>query len=378
MVRGRLGIGRTAKLAVHGSVNWPDRTFLTNSIGQFHASSRLGKAMRAMVLTNPGPLDRDRLELRDLPVPEPANDQVLVKVVANAVCRTDLHVVEGELPQQRPALVPGHQIVGRIEALGPSVKELERGDRVGIPWLGSTCGQCIFCLSGRENLCEKPVFTGYHVDGGYAEYALARAAFTFRIPDPYSDVEASPLLCAGLIGYRSLRRAEVRGLSGPGRLGLFGFGSSAHIVIQVARELGHEVYVYTRGTKGQALAVELGAAWAGGGEQLPPVELDSVIIFAPAGELVPHALRSIRKGGVVVCAGIHMSPIPQFAYELLWGERELRSVANLTRRDGHEFLALVREGTVRPEVEVFPLEQANAALRGLKSGELRGTAVLVP
>src|SRR5919108_1985352 len=334
--------------------------------------------MRAMVLSAPGPLDRDRLELRDVPVREPSADQVLVKVSANAVCRTDLHVVEGDLPPQRATVVPGHQIVGRIEALGADVRDMVEGQRVGIPWLGSTCGRCVFCLSGNENICERPVFTGYHVDGGYAEYAVARSGFCFRIPDTYDDVQATPLLCAGLIGFRSLRRAEVRGLDGPGRLGLFGFGSSAQIVIQVARRLGHEVYVYTRGKKGQELALELGAAWAGGGEELPPVALDSVIIFAPVGELVPIALRSVRKGGVVVCAGIHMTPIPQFEYELLWEERELKSVANLTRHDGHDFLELVAKEIVHAEVEVFELEQANEALRRLRSGELRGTAVLVP
>ena len=243
-------------------------------------------------------------------------------------------------PSRSPRSIPGHQIVGEVDALGAEVTEFNEGDRIGIPWLGGACGRCTYCRSRRENLCDSPVFTGYQVDGGYAEYAVARAAFAFPIPVGYDDVHAAPLLCAGLIGYRALMRAEVEGLDGPARLGLFGFGSSAQIVIQVARHLGHEIHVYTRGKAGQERALELGAAWAGGGEDRPPAEFDSAIIFAPAGELVPKALSSVRKGGVVVCAGIHMSPIPQFDYELLWGERTLRSVANLTRRDGQELLAI--------------------------------------
>jgi alcohol dehydrogenase, propanol-preferring len=331
-----------------------------------------------MVLTEPGPLGEGRLELRDLPVPEPETGQVLVSVSANAVCRTDLHVIEGELPDPKPALVPGHQVVGRIGALGEAVSGHREGDRIGIPWLGGVDGTCAYCRSGNENLCDNPVFTGYSVDGGYAEYVVANADFVFPIPAGHEDIQAAPLLCAGLIGYRSFRLAQVHGLDGPGRLGLFGFGSSAHIVIQIARHLGHEAYVYTRGEAHRQMARELGAAWVGGGEDLPPVALDSVIIFAPSGGLVPHALRSVRKGGVVVCAGIHMSPIPQIEYELLWGERTLRSVANLTRRDGREFLELASKASVRTEVQVFPLERANDALLLVKSGELRGTAVLVP
>jgi alcohol dehydrogenase, propanol-preferring len=334
--------------------------------------------MRAMVLIEPGPISSPRLELRELPMPEPATREVRVRVLANAICRTDLHVVEGELPNPKPALVPGHQIVGEVESVGPEVTGTRVGDRIGIPWLGAACGRCVYCLSGNENLCDDPLFTGYQVDGGYAEYAVARAEFTFPIPQAYDDVQAAPLLCAGLIGYRALMLAEVKGLSGPGRLGLFGFGSSAQIVIQVARHLGHEVYVYTRGNAGRSHALELGARWAGAGDERPPVELDSVIIFAPAGELVPLALGSVRKGGVVVCAGIHMSPVPQFEYELLWGERTLRSVANLTRRDGQEFLEIAARWHIQTEVQVFELEQANEALRLHKSGELEGTAVLVP
>jgi alcohol dehydrogenase, propanol-preferring len=334
--------------------------------------------MRAMVLTEPGPVSKPRLELRELPVPEPAAGEVRVKVLANAVCRTDLHIVEGELPQVKPALVPGHQIVGEVDAVGPDVTGVIAGDRIGIPWLGATCGRCVYCTSGNENLCDSPLFTGYHRDGGYAEYAIARAAFTFPIPPVYEDVHAAPLLCAGLIGYRSLMLADVVGLSGAGRLGIFGFGSSAQIVLQVARHLGQEVYVYTRGELGQARALELGARWAGGGDKRPPAELDSVIIFAPAGELVPLALGSVRKGGVVVCAGIHMSPIPEFEYELLWGERVLRSVANLTRRDGQEFLEIAARWHIRTEVQLFDLARANEALRLHKAGEVSGTAVLVP
>jgi alcohol dehydrogenase, propanol-preferring len=330
-----------------------------------------------MVLDSGGSPE-SRLELRELPVPVPGPDQVLLRVGATAVCRTDLHVVDGDLPAPKPALVPGHQIVGVVEAVGDEVRGIEPGERRGVPWLGSTCGRCPYCRSGRENLCDEARFTGYQLDGGYAECAVARADFTLPIPDAYQDAEAAPLLCAGLIGYRALRLASVEGLDGPARLGLFGFGSSAHIVIQVARHLGYEAHVYTRGEAGRALALELGAAWAGGGAERPPVELDSAIIFAPVGELVPLALSCVRKGGTVVCAGIHMTPIPEFDYELLWGERVVRSVANLTRRDGIEFLELAPEVPVRTEVQVFSLEEANEALALHKSGELRGSAVLVP
>jgi propanol-preferring alcohol dehydrogenase len=334
--------------------------------------------MRAMVLHQPGPIDRAPLQLEERPAPELRGGEVLVKVTATAVCRTDLHVVEGELSAPKPALIPGHQIVGRVEALGDGVSGFSVGDRVGIPWLGGVCGHCPFCHSGKENLCDRPDFTGYTLDGGFAEYAAARAAFTFPIPPSYEDSQAAPLLCAGLIGYRSLRLADVEPLSGSGRLGLFGFGSSAQIVIQVARHQGIEVYVYTRGEAGRQKALRLGAVWAGGGEDLPPVEVDSVIVFAPVGALVPLALKSIRKGGVVVCAGIHMSAIPEFDYELLWGERMLRSVANLTRADGQEFLELASHLAVQTEVHEFPIEEANEALRLHKAGELTGTAVLVP
>jgi len=334
--------------------------------------------MRAMVLSSPGPVEDGRLELRDIPVPEPGPGDVLLRVHANAVCRTDLHIVEGELTEPKLPLVPGHQIVGTVEAAGADVDSIAIGDRVGVPWLGGVDGTCPYCRSGRENLCDHPTFTGYQRDGGYAELTAANADFVFPIPENYPDLQAAPLLCAGLIGYRSLRLAEVEGLGRPGRLGLYGFGTSAHIVIQVARHAGHEVYAYTRGETGRQFALDLGAVWAGSGDDVPPAELDSVIIFAPVGWLVPLALRALRKGGVLACAGIHMSPIPEFDYDLLWGERGIRSVANLTRADGHEFLALAPEVPVRTEIERFALEDANEALLRMKSGDLRGAAVLVP
>jgi alcohol dehydrogenase, propanol-preferring len=334
--------------------------------------------MRAVVLTRPAPIAEADLELRDVEDPSPAAGEVRLKVLANAVCRTDLHVIEGELPDPKLPLIPGHQIVGRVEALGEGVTGVGLGDRVGVPWLGGTDGTCRYCRTGRENLCDDPTFTGYQRDGGYAEYATARADFLLRIPDGYADIHAAPLLCAGLIGFRSLRLADVEGLERPGRLGLYGFGSSAHIIIQAALHLGHEVYVYTRGESGRRLALDLGATWAGGGDDVPPVELDSVIVFAPAGPLVPLALRTVRKGGLVVCAGIHMSPIPSFDYDILWGERVLRSVANLTRADGHDFLALAPQVPIQTEVEVYPLDAAREALVRMKEGEVIGTAVLVP
>jgi alcohol dehydrogenase, propanol-preferring len=334
--------------------------------------------MKAMVLSAPAPVETRPLELRDVPVPEPRPGEVLVRVVANAVCRTDLHVVEGELPDPKLPLVPGHQIVGVVEGVGEGVEGFAPGDRVGVPWLGGTDGTCPYCRAGWENLCDAPTFTGYQRDGGYAEYAVARADFTLRLPDGHQDVQAAPLLCAGLIGYRALRLAYAEPLEGAERLGLYGFGSSAHLVIQVARHLGEEVYVCTRGEAGRSFALELGAQWAGAPDDVPPVPLDSAIIFAPVGSLVPTALRAVRKGGVVVCAGIHMSPIPELPYDLLWGERVVRSVANLTRADGREFLEVAARMSVRTQVEEFPLEDANEALARLKSGELRGTAVLIP
>jgi propanol-preferring alcohol dehydrogenase len=325
--------------------------------------------MRAMVL------EAARTPLRDLdrPRPEPNADQVLLRVHACGVCRTDLHVVDGELTEPKLPLVPGHEIVGSVVARGDRAQRFEVGDRVGVPWLGFTCGVCHFCRGGRENLCERARFTGYQIDGGYAEYAAADQRFCFPIPQGYSDAEAAPLLCAGLIGYRSLVMA------GDGRrLGLYGFGAAAHIIIQVARHQGREVYAFTRpgDEEGQRFARELGAGWAGGSDSLPPVPLDAAILFAPVGALVPAALRAVVKGGTVVCAGIHMSDIPSFPYDLLWGERVVRSVANLTRRDGEEFLALAPKVPVRTEIQTYPLDQANSALARLRAGEVRGAAVL--
>jgi propanol-preferring alcohol dehydrogenase len=331
-----------------------------------------------MVLEATAPVESRPLELREVPVPEPGPGEVLVKVHACGVCRTDLHVVEGELPDPALPLVPGHQVVGMVERLGDGVSAPAVGDRVGIPWLGGTDGDCPYCRNGDENLCEHPTFTGYNRNGGYAEYATARADFVLPVPEGDPDLQAAPLLCAGAIGYRALRLTRIEELDGPPRLGLYGFGASAHIVIQVARHLGHDVYVFTRGVEARAFALELGARWAGSGEDMPPVPLDAAIIFAPAGPLVPAALRAVRPGGTVVCAGIHMSPIPEFPYDLLWGERVLRSVANLTRNDGRELLELVPRMHIQTTVEEFPLEEANEALRRLKSGELRGAAVLVP
>jgi alcohol dehydrogenase, propanol-preferring len=316
--------------------------------------------VRALVLTAPG----RPLEERDLAVPEPGPGEVLVRVASCGVCRTDLHIVDGELPDPKLPLVLGHQVVGRIEG---------SGKRVGIPWLGWACGECRFCRSGRENLCELARFTGYHRDGGYAEDAVADERFCLAVPEPYGDVEAAPLLCAGLIGYRALRHA-----GDAERLGLYGFGASAHIVAQVARHEGRGVFAFTRpgDLAGQEHARSLGAEWAGDSDSAPPEEIDAAIIFAPVGALVPVALRAVVRGGTVVCAGIHMSDIPAFPYELLWGERSVRSVANLTRRDGEEFLALAPQIQVRTDVEEFPLEQANEALEQLRSGRLRGAAVL--
>jgi propanol-preferring alcohol dehydrogenase len=313
-----------------------------------------------MVLERP----RDPLRAAEIPVPEPAAGEVLVRVHACGVCRTDLHVADGELSDPKLPLVLGHQIVGTID---------DTGERVGVPWLGWTCGECRFCRSSRENLCDRALFTGYQRDGGYAEYAVADRRYCFAIPDGYPDLQAAPLLCAGLIGWRSL------GAAGDGeRLGLYGFGASAHIVAQVARWQGRRVFAFTRAgdDEGQRFARSLGADWAGDALGPAPEELDAAIIFAPAGELVPAALAAVAKGGTVVCAGIYMSDIPTFPYELLWGERVLRSVANLTRRDGEEFLALAPRVPVQTEVEAFPLEAANEALDRLRAGRVHGAGVL--
>jgi alcohol dehydrogenase, propanol-preferring len=323
-----------------------------------------------MVLDSPG----RPLRYAEVPEPEPGPEQVLLRVHACAVCRTDLHVVDGELPDPRLPLIPGHQIVGAVEEVGELVDRFAVGDRVGVPWLGYTDGVCRYCLSGRENLCDNARFTGYQVDGGYAAYTAADHRFCFPIPEGYPDLQAAPLLCAGLIGYRSLRAA-----GDAERLGLYGFGDSAHIIVQVAVHQGREVFAFTRDgdEERQTFARELGAAWAGASSELPPEELDAAIIFAPVGALVPVALRAVAKGGAVVCAGIHMSDIPSFAYEILWGERSIRSVANLTRRDGEEFLALAPEVPVRTTVTSFSLEDANEGLSAMREGKLRGAAVLV-
>jgi propanol-preferring alcohol dehydrogenase len=327
--------------------------------------------MRAMILTAP----RSPLTAAELPLAEPGPGEIRVRVAACGVCRTDLHVADGELPDPKLPLVLGHEIVGRVDAVGPGVDRFAPGVRVGIPWLGWTCGVCKHCRAGRENLCARARFTGYHRDGGYAETAIADARYAFSIPDQYGDAEAAPLLCAGLIGYRSW--APVRGAA---RLGIYGFGAAAHIVAQLARHAGQRVFAFTRAgdTDAQAFARALGAEWTGASGELPPVPLDAAILFAPVGSLVPAALRAVDPGGTVVCAGIHMSDIPSFPYALLWGERTVRSVANLTRRDGDEFLALAPTVPVRTEVETYPLARANDALAALRSGRVRGAAVLVP
>jgi propanol-preferring alcohol dehydrogenase len=327
--------------------------------------------MHAMILDAP----RTPLHDADLPRPEPGPEQVLIQVHACGVCRTDLHVVDGELTQPKLPLVPGHEIVGTVVAKGQRVERFAAGDRVGVPWLGYTCGTCRFCRAGRENLCDFARFTGYQIDGGYADYTLADQRYSFPLPAGYSDAEAAPLLCAGLIGYRSLVMAgDAR------RLGIYGFGAAAHIIAQVARHQGREVYAFTSpgDVEAQQFARSLGAVWAGGSDRAPPEELDAAILFAPVGSLVPAALRAVGKGGTVVCAGIHMSNIPSFPYDILWGERTVRSVANLTRRDGEEFLELAPRVPVRTEVQTFPLAQANEALARLRGGRVRGAAVLLP
>jgi propanol-preferring alcohol dehydrogenase len=326
--------------------------------------------MRAMVLRRPG----GPLELEECPVPEPGPGQVLLKVRACAVCRTDLHIVDGDLPGIRHPIIPGHEIVGEIVACGAGVS-LAPGARLGVPWLGWTCGHCEYCTSGSENLCDSARFTGYQIDGGYADYVVADHRYCLPLPDGLDDVHAAPLLCAGLIGYRAYLMT-----GNSGRLGLYGFGAAAHVIAQVARHQGREVYAFVREGDEHAarFARELGCAWAGSSGERPPAPLDAAIIFAPVGALVPTALGAVRKGGVVVCAGIHMSDIPSFPYSLLWGERMVCSVANLTRQDGEEFLALAPQVPVVTYVETFPLEQANAALDRLRSGKVAGAAVLVP
>ena len=327
--------------------------------------------MQAMVLHRPG----EPLVLEDRLDPQPAAGEVCVRVAACGVCRTDLHVVDGELPHPKLPIVPGHEIVGRIDVVGANVKALSPGMRVGIPWLGRTCGQCRYCREGRENLCDRPLFTGYTRDGGYATHVIADAGFVFPLPERGDDVATAPLLCAGLIGWRSLRMA------GDGkRIGLYGFGAAAHIIAQVARRQGRDVYAFTRAgdASGQEFARKLGACWAGASDALPPEPLDCAIIYAPVGALVPAALKAVRKGGRVVCAGIHMSDIPSFPYSLLWEEREVISVANLTRGDGLEFFGMVPKVGIVTETVAYPLARANEALSDLRSGRLQGAAVLVP
>jgi propanol-preferring alcohol dehydrogenase len=327
--------------------------------------------MRAMVLDGP----RQPLRLRELPLPIPGPGQVRVRVRACGVCRTDLHLVDGELPDPGRPVVPGHEAVGVVEELGTGVQHLALGQRVGLPWLGWTCGVCAFCRAGRENLCDRARFTGYTLDGGYAEAVVADARYCFPLPPGPSDAESAPLLCAGFIGYRAWH--VVRGAR---RLGLYGFGAAAHLAVQVARHAGQEVFAFTRpgDAAGQAFARVMGAVWAGDSTVAPPEPLDAAILFAPVGALVPQALSAVVKGGTVVCAGIHMSDIPAFPYALLWGERTVCSVANLTRLDGEEVLALAPRVPLRTEVETFRLEEADEALTRLRSGRIRGAAVLVP
>jgi len=327
--------------------------------------------MKAMILRQAG----QALEPIDLPDPQPGAGELRVRVTACGVCRTDLHVVDGELPNPKLPIIPGHEIVGRIDALGSGVEHLAIDMRVGIPWLGQTCGECRYCRGGEENLCERPQFTGYTRDGGYATHVVANSRFTFRLPDQGDDVATAPLLCAGLIGWRSLRMA------GEGRrIGLYGFGAAAHIVAQVARWQGRDVYAFTRAADdaGQSFARKLGACWAGSSAETPPEPLDCAIIYAPVGALVPAALKAVRKGGRVVCAGIHMSDIPSFPYRLLWEERHLLSVANLTRLDGREFFEMVPKAGIVTQTTAYPLARANEALGDLRHGRLTGAAVLVP
>lgn len=331
--------------------------------------------MRAMVLTQPTQI----LDFQSLAIPQPGADQVQVRVLACGVCRTDLHVVDGELRQPKLPLIPGHQIVGEVTALGSDTTRWKIGQMIGIPWLSGSCGQCRFCGHAQENLCDAATYTGYQVDGGFAEYAVARADYCFPIPAGFSPEQAAPLLCAGLIGYRAYRMAFKNSDDGM-VLGLYGFGAAAHILIQVARHDGRRVFAFTRegDTAAQQFAIELGADWAGDSSQAPPELLDAAIIFAPAGELVPAALRVLHKGGRVVCAGIHMSDIPQFSYDLLWGERSICSVANLTREDGELFLPLAAKIPIHTKITRYALEDANQALNDLRDGQLTGAAVIVP
>jgi propanol-preferring alcohol dehydrogenase len=329
------------------------------------------KKMRAMVLEAP----RQPLRVMEVPVPKPNPKQVLIQIHACGVCRTDLHIVDGELTEPKLPLIPGHQIVGTVVQTGDHVEQFSVGDRIGVPWLGYTDGTCRYCLRGQENLCDHPLFTGYTIDGGYAEYTVADQRYCFPLPESYTDTEVAPLLCAGLIGYRTYRLAGEH----VERLGIYGFGGAAHIIAQVAAHQGKRIYAFTRpgDTQGQEFARRLGAVWAGDSTELPPEELDAALIFAPVGPLMVEALKATAKGGVVVSGGIHMSDIPSFPYSLLWEERIIRSVANLTRRDGEEFLEIAPQVPVKTEVQTFPMEQANEALDHLRGGQIQGAAVLV-
>lgn len=334
---------------------------------------RTGQRMRAMTLQAPG----CRLVLTDLPIPVPQGFDVLIKISACGVCRTDLHILDGDLPLRHPGLVPGHEAVGHIVAVGEACRARRVGERVGIPWLGGSCGVCGYCLHRQENLCDTPVFTGYDRNGGFAEFAVADERYCFLIPDRYDDVHAAPLLCAGLIGFRAYRMGNAEQAQ---HIGLYGFGAAAHIVCQIAVTQGKHVHAFVRpgDDRSAHFAREMGACWAGSSDEAPPQQLDSALIFAPVGDLVPSALRSVRKGGVVVCAGIHMSKIPAFDYALLWGERSIRSVANLTREDGELFFSHIAQYPVTTNIQTFPLSQANAAVAALRAGTIDGAAVLVP
>jgi propanol-preferring alcohol dehydrogenase len=329
--------------------------------------------MFGMVLEKPDNIEKEPLKLKELEIPEPSSDEVLIKVSACGICHTDLHVIEGELPPRKLPLIPGHQIVGRVERVGKNVKKFKEGDRVGVGWLYSSCGKCKYCQKGMENLCDFPEFTGYTKDGGYADYAISKEEFTYLIPEEFSDLHATPLLCAGIIGYRSFKLSNVK--EGE-NLGLYGFGASAHIVIQIAKFYGCKVFVFSRSEEHRKLAEELGADWVGTSADKPPEELDSAIIFAPVGELYVSALKVLRKGGTVASAGIHMSPIPSFPYDLLYNERIMRSVANSTREDALELLSLASKIPIKTKIEVFPLKDANHALKLLKKGGIKGAGVL--
>jgi len=329
--------------------------------------------MKAMILHKPRPVEESPLLEEEAPRPVPGPGEILIRVNACGVCHTDLHTVEGELPLPMLPIIPGHQIVGSVEMLGAGVTHFETGDRVGVPWLYWTCGKCEYCRSGMENLCDTARFTGLHANGGYAEFMVAPDDFSYALPEGFPDMQTAPLLCAGIIGYRALRISQIQ----PGQtLGLYGFGASAHVTIQIARSWGCDVFVFSRSEHHRKHAEELGAAWTGLAKDTPPTSLHSAIIFAPAGELVPEALRVLRKGGTLALAGIYMSPIPQFEYDLLYGERVVRSVANSTRDDARELLRLAAEIPIQTEVETFPLSEANQALKRLKQGHIRGAAVL--